>query len=375
MKRIYVAFVLTGVATTMLGPLIPAFETRWQLDDARAGLLFVAEFLASVALAALAPALGRAIGFRRAVALGLAIVAAGTAACTTHAWPAAIAAVGLYGCGLGVAVTGSNLAIAATSGGRGSAGPLLWLNMFWSIGAVAAPWLIASLRDAFLPVTAAGFLVLALVVGIGGANPRLARPRAAQLHGLPHHLRFAAMLFLYVGVETALSGWVSTYATRGSAGRLWAVLPSVFWFAILTGRGLSPAILHRVPPRVLAPAGLTLGLIGGATLLAAGSAGPMLVGTALAGLGFAPIYPVIVAEYADLSAGAVSGFVFSAAGFGGAAIPPLVGAVSTATHSLRIGLATAVLCIPAIIALHLWRSPTRATASARPPIPPSSPAS
>ena len=339
----------------MLGPLIPAFEARWRLDDARAGLLFVAEFLASVGLAALAPALGRAIGFRRAVALGYCIVAAGVAACTTHAWPVAVAAVGLYGCGLGIAVTGSNLAIAAASAGRGSARSLLWLNMCWSIGAVAAPWLVAGLRDAFLPVIAAGFLALTLILGIGGANPRFASAGHTRAAGIPHW-KFAAMLFLYVGTETAVSGWVSTYATRGAEHRLWAVLPSVFWFAILAGRALSPVILHRIPLRTLAPTGLTVAMIGSCMLLAAAGAPAMLFGTFLAGFGFAPIYPVVVAEYADLSGGAVSGIVFSAAGFGGAAIPPLVGAVSTATHSLRLGLCTAVLCIPAIIAIHYSRS-------------------
>jgi fucose permease len=167
------------------------------------------------------------------------------------------------------------------------------------------------------------------------------------------------VLLLYVGAETAVSGWVSTYATRGAAERLWAVLPSVFWFAILAGRALSPGILNRISPRTLAPTGLTLALIGASTLLAASGAPAMLFGTFLAGLGFAPIYPVVVAEYADLSRGAVSGLVFSAAGFGGAAIPLLVGAVSTATHSLRLGLAAAVLCIPAIVAVHAGTSTTR----------------
>jgi fucose permease len=357
LKRIYLAFVLTGVATTMLGPLIPAFETRWRLDDARAGLLFVAEFLASVALAALAPALGRAVGFRRAVALGYVIVAAGIAACMTDSWPVAVAAVGLYGAGLGIVVTGSNLAIAASSGGA-SARPLLWLNMCWSIGAVAAPWLVAGLHGAFLPATAAAFLALSLAVGIGGSNPRLGSARHARAAGIPHW-KFAAILFLYVGTETAVSGWVSTYATRGAEQRLWAVLPSVFWGAVLAGRALSPVVLYRIPPRILAPLGLTLALIGSCTLLAAGGAAAMLLGTFLAGFGFAPIYPVVVAGYADLSRGAVSGLVFSAAGFGGAAIPPLVGAISTATHSLRLGLAAAALCIPATAFLCVSTTPKR----------------
>jgi fucose permease len=332
---------------------MPGFEARWRLDDARAGLLFAAQFLASARRPKGPPTPETAprTAARRAVAMGLALVVAGTAGCMTPSWPLALAAVALYGCGLGVVVTGSNLAIAAVSGGR-SARSLLWLNMCWSIGAVSAPVLVAKLGPAFLPVVAAAFAALALTAGVGGANPRFAAAESSEPAGLPH-LRFAAVLFLYVGVETAVSGWVSTYAARSaSAEGLWAVLPAVFWSAILAGRTASPLVLHRLPPRVLAPLGLGLAMLGAAVLLS-GSGGPaLLAGTALAGFGMAPVFPVVVAEYADLSGGAVSGFVFSAAGLGGAVIPAVVGAVSTASGSLRVGLASAAVWIPAIIAVH-----------------------
>lgn len=350
MKRIYAAFVLTGVATTMLGPLMPGFEARWHLDDARAGLLFTAQFLAAVGLTALVPVLGRKLGYRHAVALGLAVVALGVAACTTRSWPLAVTAVSIYGCGLGIVVTGSNLAIAAVSGGN-SARPLLWLNMCWSIGAVAAPALVAGLGPLFLPTVAAGFVALAAVVGIGGVNPRIDRAPRAAAGGLPH-FTFALLLFLYVGAETAVSGWVSTYATRTAEERLWAVLPAVFWSAILAGRAISPLVLHRLPPRILVPAGLALGLTGACVLIGGSGAGALVTGSILTGLGFGPIFPVVVAEYADLSGGAVSGLVFAADGFGGAAIPPLVGYVSTTSGSLRLGLAAAAVWIPVMIAIH-----------------------
>jgi fucose permease len=366
-KRIYLAFVLTGVATTMLGPLMPGFELRWGLDDARAGLLFAAQFLASVGLSAAAPALGKWLGYRRAVAIGLALVAAGTAGCMTPSWPLALGAVALYGCGLGVAVTGSNLAIAAVSGGRSARG-LLWLNMCWSIGAVAAPALVAKLGPAFLPAVAAGFAALALTVGVRGANPRFAPASpGGEPAGLPH-FRFALVLFLYVGVETAVSGWVSTYASRSAAAAgLWAVLPAIFWSAILAGRAASPLALNRLPPRTLAPVGLGLAMLGAGALLSGAGAGAMVAGSILAGFGMAPVFPVVVAEYADLSGGAVSGLVFSAAGLGGAAIPALVGAVSTASGSLRVGLASAVMWIPAILAVHagLGAAPPGHTAGLR----------
>jgi fucose permease len=159
------------------------------------------------------------------------------------------------------------------------------------------------------------------------------------------------MLFLYVGCEVSISGWVSSYAARGvGTGHLWAVLPSVFWFAILFGRMAAPAVLRRIAPGVLAPAGLACGFAG-ATLLVAGT-GPqaMLAASALSGLGFAPVFPVVVAQYTDRSAGAVSGLVFASASLGGAAIPALTGWFSTMSGSLRAGLA----CVIAFLAVLIW---------------------
>ena len=348
MKRVFAAFILTGVANTMLGPLMPGFEARWHLDDARAGLLFTAQFLASVLLAAVVPALGRRVGYRRAVAIGLATVAAGVAGCMADSWPAALAAVALYGCGLGIVVTGSNLAVASISGGN-SAHPLLWLNFCWSVGAVAAPWLVAGLRGSFLPIVALGLTAFALAVGMpaGKASPHQVQPRSGIA---PPHLTCALLLFLYVGVETSVAGWISTYAMRSaSAGALWAALPSIFWFAILLGRAAAPGLLHRVPAPAFAPASLILSGLGAVVLLAASGSGGMVAGSLITGFGFAPIFPVTVAWYTDRSGSAVSGLVFSAAGLGGAAIPPLVGFVSTFSGSLRAGLASVLVVIPVMI--------------------------
>jgi fucose permease len=356
MRRLYTAFVLVGVADTMLGPLMPGLESRWGLDDARGGLLFMSMFLASVGLAALTPRLGRRIGYRKAVALGLTLVGLGVAGCTARSWPLGMAAVAVYGSGIGMAVTGSNLAVAVLARGA-SARPLLWLNMCWSIGAVACPALVAGLGRAFLPATAAVSLAMALAV-FGGAEARAPARAAGDSAGLPH-FRFALLLFLYVGVETSVSGWVSTYATRSAAERLWAVLPSVFWAAILAGRAVAPLLLHRIRPQLLAPAGLGLGFAGTCVLLGGSGATAMLAGSILTGLGLAPFFPVVVAEYTDLCGGAVSGLVFSAPGLGGAALPPLVGALSSASGSLRIGLAAAAVCIPVLIAVHARTGSTR----------------
>ena len=45
---VHIAFVLTGVVTTFLGPLLPALALRWRLVDAQTGSFFAAQFTASI---------------------------------------------------------------------------------------------------------------------------------------------------------------------------------------------------------------------------------------------------------------------------------------------------------------------------------------
>jgi fucose permease len=351
LRLIYLGAILLGIATTMLGPLMPGFEARWNIDDAQGGLLFVAQFLTQVVSAAGVAKIARRIGYWRAVAGGMAVAALGVTGCASHSWTVVMLSVGLYGVGLGVAIPAANVGVAAAAEGE-SARAVLWLNLFWSVGAVTAPILIATLRSAFLPSLSAAFGVMAVAIAINGAGHRpSAQPESVRSRRLPH-LIFAAMLFLYVGAESSIAGWVSSYATRSASSRqLWAVLPSVFWGSILLGRLIAPNLLHRVGPSMLARWSLAVA-IGGALLLVAGD-GPLalLAGSSIAGLGFSPIFPVIVAAYADRAGGSASGLVFSAAGLGGATIPWLVGFVSTATGSLRMGLVTVLVLIVALFLL------------------------
>jgi fucose permease len=349
---IYLSAILNGVLTTMLGPLLPGFAARWNLDDARGGLLFSAQFIASVLTAVTVGFLAKRFGYWRVLALGCGLAALGVAGCSTASWPLTLFSVGVYGCGLGVITPAANLGLAAAAGGD-SARSLLWLNLFWSIGAVAAPALVATLHAAFLPSLAFALLAAAAWIAMCGPGLRPARMSGTGLAAVFSGLGFAVILFLYVGAESSVSGWVSTYATRTAAARsLWAVLPSVFWGSILLGRLLSPGLLQRISRAALARAGLLCALLGAALLIVAGGPVALVVGSALTGFGFAPIFPVMVASFADRAGGgSLSGLVFCAAGLGGGLIPPLVGVVSTASGSLRLGLATVLVLIVAMLIL------------------------
>ena len=69
---LHIGFVVAGMATTLLGPILPALTERWRMSDVVAGSLFTAQFLSAMTATLVAPALAGRIGARGALALGVA---------------------------------------------------------------------------------------------------------------------------------------------------------------------------------------------------------------------------------------------------------------------------------------------------------------
>src|SRR5258707_13740946 len=84
---IHAAFVLTGVMTTLLGPMLPVLSSRWLLNDAQAGSLFTAQFSGSMLGVALSGFVVQARGYRAALITGLGAMAVGVAILAHANWP------------------------------------------------------------------------------------------------------------------------------------------------------------------------------------------------------------------------------------------------------------------------------------------------
>ena len=342
------AMVLAGMATTMVGPLLPRLESRWQIGDAAAGLLFTALFLASVATGALVGPLALRFGHSSLVRSGLLLSSLGIAMLAMSPWPQALGAMAMVGCGLGLSIPAANLGV---TGSRA----VMLVNFAWSTGAVAGPWLLAALPDAFMwglsvamACASAGSFAAPVRVAATGGDRKPVMSKATALT--------AIFVFLYVGVESSLDGWLSSYASRNSGTRnLWAALPSVFWLGILIGRFLaSLALLRLVPARLLGGC-LVAAFSGTCLLLEASRPWSILAATALTGLALAPIFPLAVSSYSDSTKAEKSaGLIFSAGGLGGASIPALVGSVSQGSGGLRFAMAIPPVLM--VIMILMWKT-------------------
>src|ERR1019366_1986133 len=74
-----IAFLPTGILTTLLGPMLPILIARWGMNDTQAGNLFLVQFLACLAGVQLSGVLLARWRFRPAVLSGLGSKAGGVA--------------------------------------------------------------------------------------------------------------------------------------------------------------------------------------------------------------------------------------------------------------------------------------------------------
>ena len=360
------AFLPTGILTTLLGPMLPILISRWALDDTQAGNLFLIQFLAALVGVQLSGILLSRLGFRPAFLLGLLLTACGTATLYVGSLRLGMASVAVYGLGLGLIIPTDNLLIAEISpNSRTSAVSLL--NFFWGVGAVVCSLLVAwTAAHRLLPFflgSVSLFLVLLALVMRAMPFPAAARssqgaPRWRELAKTPAIWLFAAVFFFYPGAETAVGGWIASYVSRlgPHEAEMAPLMPAFFWASLTVGRALGTLFLLYVPERRVLRGGFAAGSAGIVLMLWSSTLPGVIVGALVTGLSFATLYPITVARLSQrfgADARSIGAVMFSLASVGPAVIPWLVGITSQVTGSLRAGLLLPLGATVILFLIHL----------------------
>ena len=98
---LHVSFVLIGVITTVLGPVLPVFARHWALSDAQSGFLFTAQYFGSFLGVALTSVVIPRFGFSKVCAAGFVAFTIGFAFLGMGPWILAATLVGVNGFGYG----------------------------------------------------------------------------------------------------------------------------------------------------------------------------------------------------------------------------------------------------------------------------------
>ena len=370
-----IAFLPTGILTTLLGPMLPILIARWTMNDTQAGNLFLVQFLAALVGVQLSGVLLARHGFRPAFLLGLLLMAGGVATLCLGSLSLGLASVAVYGLGLGLIIPTDNLLIAEIGSGSASgpsarAGAVSLLNFFWGVGAVLCSLMVAwTAAHRLLPFFLGSVALFLILLALAMRNlpfPAAAKPTASsassswpELAKSPAVWIFAAIFFLYPGAETAVGGWIGSYISRlGPRGAAMAsMMPAFYWSALTVGRALGTVFLRHLSERRVLRAGYAAGAAGITLMLWAPSLLGVIVGALITGLGFATLYPIAVARLSQrfgLAARSIGAVMFSLASLGPAVIPWMVGVISHVTGSLRAGLLLPLGATLILFLVHLF---------------------
>lgn len=349
---LFVGFILSGIATTIVGPMLPVFIRRWGLDDGQAGLFSSIQFLAALVGTVISGAWMAWRGYRPSLVAGYALIGGGLAALNASSHSNALAATAAFGFGYGLITAGTNLYVAEAGGAR-SASLLNLLNFTWGLGAMACSPLIAmALRNDRLHGLLTSYaifgclLALTLLFAKFGADKH---EKVIETSDAPKNrvgggvtIALATLFFIYVGMETSIGVWAAEYSRRIANGitNITTLAPMFFYAGLTSGRGLAPLVLLSLSEAPVVLGALSLTALGVATLIFSGTLKLAIAAVFVAGLGCASIYPIYIAwlsRWYGARAKRIGGFLFALASLGGSAGPWLVGTVSKYAGSLRVG--------------------------------------
>ena len=361
-----------GIVLTTLGSILPSIMTRFGIDKAEAGSLFLLMTFGILAGSLVFGPLVDRYGYKGILLAATALIALGLegiAFASSMGWLRI--AVIVIGFGGGIINGGANALVADISIEERAA-DLSLLGVFFGLGAMGVPFALGVLINRYSQA--------ALVAGVGAlvllpfAFMALAVfPAPKQAQGFPIAdagrlvrdrllLLMGFMLFLESGIEITVGGWTSTFVTEVLAvrARNALIILSLYWLGMMLARVALGSILRRRSAFGVLYVCLTVALAGAALLLTTRSAGVAAAGVFMLGVGFAATFPIVLGLIGDRYA-TLSGTAFSVAiamGLCGGMLLPYTAGVLGKSYGMRVSFAivpAAVLVLAGLLGILMRR--------------------
>ena len=353
-----------GIVLTTLGAVLPSIIERFGIDKAQAGSLFLLMTFGILAGSLVFGPMVDRYGYKGMLLLATLLIIAGLEgiafAPSMGTLRAAIAVIGFGG---GIINGGTNALVADISSDAKTAN-LNLLGVFFGVGAVGVPFLLATMGGSFQHstlVASVGVLVIVPLLLIAATPfPAPKQPQgfpiaaAGRLAKDPLLLLMGFMLFLESGMEITVGGWTSTFVNEELAvpERTALIVLSLYWLGMMLARVMLGTILKSASPVRVMYVCITIGLAGALMLLNTHSVAVASAGVFMLGVGFAATFPTVLGfvggRYAELSGTAFS-LAIAMALCGGMLLPYMAGVLGG-----RYGMRGSFVLVPvALVALAL----------------------
>jgi fucose permease len=350
-----------GIVLTVLGAVLPGIVEKFGIDKAQAGSLFLLMTFGILAASLVFGPMVDRYGYKGMLLLATFLIAAGLEAMAfANGMMALRVAILMIGFGGGIVNGGTNALVADISSEAKGAN-LQLLGVFFGIGAVGVPFLLATMGGSFasqsLIAIVGGLVLIPFLVIAVTWFPAPKQPQGFPIAAVgrlirdPVLLLVGTMLFLESGMEITVGGWTSTFVNEELAvpARTALIVLSLYWAGMMLARLALGTVLRGVSPIRALFSCLGVGFVGALVLLMTHDVTLASVGVFMLGIGFAATFPTVLGivgeRYAELSGTAFS-MVITMALVGGMFFPWITGVAGN-----KYGMRGSFVVVPTAIVL------------------------
>jgi fucose permease len=378
---LHAGFFVSGLATVLIGQVLPILAGKFSLNDAEAAYFFPAQFSGSLIGTFMTNRFGRRNKFLHASLLGCLLMGIGILMLNLGSFELCLLGFFVNGLGIGLTLPSINMLILELNPQRAAAA-LSVLNFFWGVGAIASQPFIDFLSrgtNIFAPTAALASMLLALAAALAFTPAGIEQQPAASENAAadfetpiwtnPIAWAIAAFNFIHVGFESAMGGWLKTYSQRFGTSAGSDLFPPIFLYFVffVVGRGAAPLFFRFLDEDRMLLSSLLVILLGMTILLFGGGPVALSVGASIAGIGTSSIFPTNVSRFTKTfgeSASRRATPFFLCGTLGATFTTWVVGYISNNYDSLRAGMLVLLASVIILIVLQVVlsfrrRSPER----------------
>lgn len=352
---LHIGFFASGIATVLIGQVLPFLASKFSLSDGAAGNFFPAQFAGSLIGTFLTSWFGKRHKFLLASFIGCMLMGAGVAMLNLNSVELCLLGFFVNGLGIGLTLPSINMLVLELNPNRAGAA-LSFLNFFWGAGAIISQPFVDYLQrgsSILLPtaILSASLLLLGLVLAML-PNTLEQKPETDESNAVeplppiwtnPVAWAIAGFNFIHIGFESGMGGWLKTYSERIEDYSATNPFPPIMLFFLLfvVGRGVAPVFFRYFSENKMLIASLFTILAGMIVLLVAKDTITLSIGASITGFGTSAIFPTNMSRFTKTFGATASrrAMPFFICGTLGAAFTTwLIGFMSNRFNDLRSGM-------------------------------------
>jgi MFS transporter, FHS family, glucose/mannose:H+ symporter len=308
---LHFSFFIVGIVTVLLGQILPILALNLSLNDEQSGFFFTAQFGGSIIGTVSTAFLIKQFGFVRTLGLAFFLFVVGLGGINFGGLEISRASVFIYGIGIGLAIP-STLMLTAALNPVKTTSALNLMSFVWGLGAIASQPFVSFLgREKFVFPTlllaavsilfATAYLVSFKNFEVQGNNSDSESNTTGSVWSNPKSWLIVAFGFCDVGIESGISGWLTSYTFRSDLPTeiSWLSATPIFFAFFVAGRGVAAIIARFLSNNQIIWVSLSITFLGTVLLILSAGWQTIFVSAAILGLGLAAVFPTNMARFTE----------------------------------------------------------------------------